>query len=469
MGKAELIGTGLFAVLLGLPLVRGPGPSGRPHTSQVLWQKPQVARDLRQIKRDTLRVLVLSDPLTWEQRPGAMTGLEWELLERFAERQRLRIKAVPVADRDSMLMMLQEGRGDVIAAQLSATGWTAPFTHHTQPYRLVAGMYAKPRRVPPAGKDDQRPMDTLTVSAWSPFLDSLQRGTSLDSGIILHVVDRRPEDLLTRSALGKVPALLVSDATADMEAKRLPLVEFGPRVGTSVPLVFAVRSNADHLLHALDTWLAVGSEREARKAIITAYTNGLETRGPTLSFSALALGGDTVSPFDSLFQVHADSLSWDWRLLAAVAFKESRFDTTALSYAGAGGLMQMMPSTALRMGVTADGGLNGHIEGASRYLDRLDGIWMKEVPDPAQRLKFVLAAYNAGPGHVKDAQRLAKELGLDPGRWDGNVERAIVLLNRPGYFTRDCVRTGYCRGQDTYWYVRDVVKLYAWLRGSGAH
>lgn len=469
MSKAELIGSGLFAVMLGLPLVWGPGPSDPAHPDLELLSKPHVARDLRQIKKDTLRVLVLSDPLTWEQRPGAMTGLEWELLERFAKRQRLRVKAVPVSDRDSMLVMLQEGRGDVIAAQLSASGWTAPYTHHTQPYRMVAGMYARPRITLPGSNDEQPAMDTLTVSAWSPFLDSLQRSLVVDSGVILRVVDQRPEDLLARSALGKVPALLVSDATANMEAKRLPLVEFGPRVGSSVSLVFAVRSNADHLLHALDTWLAVATEREARKAIITAYTNGLGARGPIRSFSALAFGGDTISPYDSLFQLHADSLSWDWRLLAAVAFKESRFDTAALSYAGAGGLMQMMPNTATLMGVTAEGGLNGHIEGASRYLDRLDRIWRKEIPDPAQRLKFVLAAYNAGPGHVKDAQRLAKELGLDPDRWDGNVERAIVLLNRPKYFTRPCVRSGYCRGQDTYWYVRDVVKMYAWLNGRPIH
>ncbi len=469
MGKAELIGSGLFAVLLGLPLVWGPSGAAHSHASRELWSKPLVARDLRQIKKDTLRVLVLADPLTWEQRPGAMTGLEWELLERFAKRQHLKVKAVPVADRDSMLVMLQEGRGDVIAAQLSSTGWTAPYTHHTQPYRMVAGMYARPRAIQSGSNDQQTSLDTVTVSVWSPFLDSLQHSTVADSSIVLRIVDQRPEELLARSALGKVPALLVSDATANMEAKRLPLVEFGPRVGASVPLVFAVRTNADHLLHALDTWLAVASEREARKAITTAYNNGLDTRGPMRSFSALAFGGDTISPYDSLFQVHADSLTWDWRLLAAVAFKESRFDTAALSYAGAGGLMQMMPTTALRMGVTAEGGVNGHIEGASRYLDQLDRIWRKEIPDPAQRLKFVLAGYNAGPGHVKDAQRLAKELGLASDRWDGNVERAIVLLNRPQYFTRPCVRTGYCRGQDTYWYVRDVVKMYAWLNGKKPH
>ncbi len=467
MRSAELLGTGVFTVMLALPMITGPSDAGQHLAQEQLWRHPQVARDLKEIKHDTLRVLLLTDPLTFEKRPGAMTGLEWELLERFARKKHLHIKPVPVADQDSMLEMLQKGAGDVIAAQLSPTGWASAFTSHTRPYRRVARTYAYPRTLA-NGKESPRyeKPDTLVVSVWSPFLDSLQRLDPPDSNVVVRLSDQLPEALLTRAAVGASTMLLVTDATASMEAKRLPLVRFGPRMGRSTPLSFAVRSNAPHLLHALDTWLALANEHEARKALISAYDNGLDTRGPLHSFRAFAFGGDTISPYDSLFQVHADSLAWDWKLLAAVAYKESRFDTSAISYAGAGGLMQMMPATAALMGVSNLGGVDGHIQGAAKYLGRLDQIWRKEVPAPAQRLKFVLAAYNAGPGHVKDAQRLAKELGLDPDRWDGNVERAIVLLNRPRYFTLPFVRTGYCRGQDTYWYVRDVVRLFAWLRGK---
>ncbi len=210
-------------------------------------------------------------------------------------------------------------------------------------------------------------------------------------------------------------------------------------------------------------------EQEARLAVISAYDNGLETRGPAQPGKVMAFGTDSISRFDSLFQMHADSMAWDWKLLAAVAFKESRFDTAAVSHMGAGGLMQLMPKTAAGLGVGDSSGVNEHILAAARYLDRLDRIWRKSIPSPAQRLKFVLASYNAGPGHVKDAQRLAKDLGLDPNRWDGQVERAIVMLNRPRYFNSPDARNGYCRCQDTYWYVRDVTGLYAWVSGKKGH
>lgn len=462
MRSAESIGTSAFAILLALPMAM-PGGGQTGHGAQT-WEHPQVVRDLAQIKHDTLRVLVLPDPLSWEERPGSTTGLEWELLERFARRHHLPMKAVPATNREQMLQMLQNGQGDVIAAQLSPHGWAAPYVHFTRFYRKVAHA-----EVQPAAPGPGQTRDTLVVSAWSPFLDSTRQLTLGDGQLHFRVVDSIPEDLLVATALGNTGRLLVSDATAAMEAKRLPLVRFGPREGKSIPLAFAVRTNAIHLLHAMDTWLASARENRARQALIAAYDNGLDTRKTTRPTAHWAFGTDSISGFDSLFQVHADSMAWDWKLLAAIAFKESRFDTMARSYRGAGGLMQLLPATAALMGVDSGDGVSGHIKGATRYLHRLDGIWRSRIGSPATRLKFVLASYNAGPGHVKDAQRLAVELGLDPDRWDGNVERAIVLLNRPRYFTALAARNGYCRGQDTYWYVREVLDLYAWLGGRDKH
>lgn len=462
MRSAEYLGSAGFALLLVLPFAVGPGELLlERHDSSMA--RPHVLRDLAQIKHDTLRVLVLPDPLTWEQRPGASTGLEWELLQRFAKRYRMPVKAVPIANRDSMLRMLQSGQGDVIAAQLSPAGWASRYTLCSRPYRYVAQVAGKCRGDLQAGRKGGK--DTVTVSAWSPFLDSLGQLPINDAGFPYRVVDSLPDNLLVATALGRHAMLLASDATASLETKRLPLVEFGQRQGKSTPLVFAVRTNSIHLAHALDTWLASARYREERNALIGAYENGLDPRKAMKPSSNMAFGTDSISGFDSLFQVHADSMAWDWKLLAAVAYKESRFDTAARSYKGANGLMQMMPATAARMGLADSAGVDAHVLAATRYLDQLDQIWRRSITQPAERLRFVLASYNAGPGHVKDAQRLAVELGMYPDRWEGSVERAIVLLNRPRYFTGEAAKNGYCRGQDTYWYVRDVTGLYAWMSG----
>ena len=148
-----------------------------------------------------------------------------------------------------------------------------------------------------------------------------------------------------------------------------------------------------------------------------------------------------------------------------MAWKESRFDSSAVSSQGAMGIMQIMPRTATKLGLDTSYSVGAHIEAAKRYVSRLDTMWMRAVPDRHQRLRFVLASYNAGPGHVIDAQRLAERIGLDPQQWEHHVERAILLLALPRYYTRPEMKNGYCKGSQVFHYVRDVTALYEQLTG----
>lgn len=463
--RSALLGTVVFTLLLALPIVR-PGISFKPFRQR--WApgtRPLVHRDLSHIQKDTLRVLVLKDPLCWEAHPGGATGLEWELLERFAHWKHLKLAAVPVNDPDTMLRMLQRGDGDVIASQFCPRAPLARYVLSTMPYRSVAPVRAALNvdalvRATLACRWKNGCTDTLFISRWSPFL-GLANALDTTLGKVVLLPDTCTDDeLLTRVSLGRSHAMLLSDAEGKCAAKRLPHVAFAPRLGPSVPLSFAVRTNSPFLLRALNTWLLDQHEGEARSELIASYEGGRLTRGPVRTLAAISFGTDSISPFDSLFQVHADSSAFDWKLLAAVAYKESRFDPSVVSSAGASGIMQMMPATAEALGVDTASGVEDHIRAATSYLAVLDTMWRGTVPSKEQRLKFILASYNAGPGHIKDAQRLAGELGLDIHRWDGSVERALLLLARPRFFTRASVKNGYCRGYETFWYVRDVVAAF---------
>jgi membrane-bound lytic murein transglycosylase F len=467
--KAAWAGSGIFGVLLLLVLIRPSAPASLFGSEGPPWARPLVQRDLDAIRADTLNVLVLRDPLVWEEHPGAVSGLEWELLERFARHEKLRIHAIPVDHPDSMLLMLQRGQGDVMAAQLTPQGWANRYVAFTHPYRSVA-----PLRIVlnsdgvlrPKVRDTHAPgkPDTLLVSRWSPFL-GLQTAFDTAFGAVTLITDTAlPEDLLVRVALGQCRGAVVVDAVSSLEVRRLPHVHFGPRLGRSLPLAFGIRTNSTKLLGAINAWLATPGETEARELIAESYGRGRLTNGPLRTLHDLEFSTDSISPFDSLFQAHADSSAFDWELLAAVGFKESRFDTSAVSHAGASGLMQIMPATAEALGIDTADGIGGHIGGATKYLDKLDAMWRASVPNKDQRLKFVLASYNAGPGHIKDAQRLAELYGLAPNRWDGSVERALLLLEKPRWFSRPEVKNGYCRAHETFWYVRDVVSAFGQYR-----
>jgi len=465
-----LIGIGLvgIAAAIGLQVWTTRHPARDPDAPA--WAVPLVDRDLRTIAADTLRVLVLRDPLSWEQRPQAVTGLEFELLERYARWAKLRVKAIPVDHPDTLLLRLQQGRGDVVAAQLSPTSPWKRFVAFSRPYQQVAPVLVTLRPDPllrsTSGAHDAE-ADTVVISRWAPFdRATLDLPKRKEVAPRLWTLPATPEEVLVDVVVGRHRAAVISEATAVSEAERFPHLAFGPRVGPAVDLAFGLRTNARHLRTSIDHWLADARERAFADALIESVEGSVKKRGSLGGGQVRPLGTDTISPFDSLFQVHADSLSLDWRLLAAVAFKESRFDTSAVSSQGAGGLMQMMPGTAEALGVDAKDGVSGQVRGASRYLAELDTIWRGSVPADDQRLKFVLASYNAGPGHIKDAQKLARELGLDPKRWDGNVERAILLLNKPRYYMLPFVRNGSCKGAQTFLYVREVGGTFRKYRGA---
>lgn len=454
-GFLLLVAAAVVALVIALLFRRGGGSS----SVRVPWAHPLVERDLDAIAKDTLRVLVLRDPLSWEERPNAISGAEYELMERFAKQGGLVLKAIPMDDRDSMLLALQRGDGDVIAAQFTPhreeEGWFAV----TKPYHTVRPMIARPRTDPWAKKVAHQ-SDTVYISRWSPFVDvfTKKKGPS--------VVDLpgTPEEQLMEVVIGPVSAIVVSDATAAYEGKRFPALEFMPMDGGERPLCFALRKNSPQLEGALNDWLTRKEEAAFRAALLDSYLDRL-TKPGALRKRTMPAAADSISPYDAAFKKYGGGFGWKWQLLTAMAWKESRFDSTAVSNMGAHGIMQFMPNTAAHFGLDTALSVADHIDAAKRYITRLDTLWMRAVPDREQRLRFVLASYNAGVGHIIDAQRLAERLGLDPKRWEHNVERAVLLLAKPRYYMRPEMKNGYCQGSQVFHYVRDIVALYHQLTG----
>ncbi|MEZ4758020.1 MAG: transglycosylase SLT domain-containing protein [Flavobacteriales bacterium] len=432
------------------------------------WDGPRVERDLDQVRHDTLRVLVLRDPLTWEQRPRAESGLEWELLERFARTLGVPIAARPVDHPDSLWMALQEGRGDIIAAQLTPRRDHARWVRFSRAYRRVRPVVATVHREPvPRGKASVAPLtDTVLLALASPFR---KPDYTLSEALCPVVADHGTgpftgDELLASLLLGRHQAVVVSDALAAYEAQRTPLVTFSAPVGPPLEHCFALRRNAPLLRQALDHQLEEEERSGALDLICDAYRARRAKPAQRLRPKrSIPIEGDSVSPYDAIFRSFAGRITWDWHLLVAMAYQESRFDSTASSHKGATGIMQFMPRTAQGLGLDVAHGVDAHVAAAVRYVNKLDTLWRRAVPDRDQRLRFVLASYNAGPGHIIDAQRLAEQLGLDPRRWEGNVERTVLLLARPQWYMRPGMRNGHCNGAQVFHYVRDVLNMYAQL------
>lgn len=175
--------------------------------------------------------------------------------------------------------------------------------------------------------------------------------------------------------------------------------------------------------------------------------------------------GGVISRYDAQFQKHARRIRWDWRLLAAQCYQESTFDPQARSWAGACGLMQIMPSTADHLGLAHADLFDAekNIAAAVRYLEELEGHF-SDIPNRTERTKFVLAAYNGGFHHVRDAMALTHKHGRDSRRWN-DVSQYVLALAQPQYYTDPVVKNGYMRGTETEDYVRKIMARWNGYRG----
>ncbi|MBR3906589.1 MAG: transglycosylase SLT domain-containing protein [Bacteroidaceae bacterium] len=151
----------------------------------------------------------------------------------------------------------------------------------------------------------------------------------------------------------------------------------------------------------------------------------------------------TLSHYDDFFREAADSIELDWLLIAAIAYTESRFDSTAVSTVGARGVMQMMPRTLQGLEVPdslhADNRHN--IMASARYLKSLFYMF-RRVKNYDERINFVLASYNAGYGHIMDAMRLARKHGHDRHKWNASVDSFLIKKSIPEYYNDSICRNG---------------------------
>ena len=183
----------------------------------------------------------------------------------------------------------------------------------------------------------------------------------------------------------------------------------------------------------------------------------------------------TISRYDAHFIRAAQRIGWDWRLLAAQCYQESGFDPQAVSWAGACGLMQIMPSTGERLGLSRDDLFDPsrNIEAAARYISQLNSTF-SDIHNAHERIWFVLAAYNGGTGHIRDAIALAKADDHSSQRWD-DVEPYVLALSSPAAYRHPLVQFGYLRGDETVDYVRQIHHRWLSYRGiarphsSGTH
>ncbi len=389
-------------------------------------------------------------------------GYEYELIKSFAESRGLKLKIKVAGNVSRLSEMLENGEGDVIAYHL-------PMTKKFKDKFIYCGKETVNEQVlvqRSTQKDTilKNVIQLIGKEVWvvedSKYHHRLVNlNEEVGGGIIIRTIEKDTvsvEDLIEQVSKDSISYTLSDNDLASLNKTYYSNININTKVSHPQPSAWAVNKGSFRLAEAIDEWSKENVNNPRYKSIMKRY---FEMSKDTSELKTVHLyGKGKISPYDELFKKYAAQIDWDWRLLASLSYQESKFHLDRESWAGAVGLMGLMPRTAKAFGITSEERLlpEPSIKAGVAYIKRLKNSY-SGIKDNQEQLKFVLASYNSGIAHINDAQALARKYGKDPMVWDENVEECLKWKHLPEYYNDSVCKYGYFRGTETLEYVEEVI------------
>lgn len=404
---------------------------------------------------------------------GQPMGFQYELLQKLSEYLGLELEIVLSNDLDDSFVMVQDGEYDLMAINLTVTkerSKLVDFTHPIGQTRQIL-IQRKPEnwqkmrfkeydshmirsRLDLAGKEVYVKSNTVFANRLKTLSNEIG-----DTIFVTEMENYSVEEIIALVSNGDIDYTVCDEHIAKVNSTYYPNIDIKTNISFSQNIAWAVQKDADSLRYYLNMFIDNTLNKRWYANLYNKYYRNSRS-AKLFKSDYLSLNSSKISTYDEVIKKYSEEIGWDWRLLASVIYQESRFNPEIRSWAGAHGLMQLMPATAERFGVSDLSSSTESIRGGTKFISWLDKQLYKAVPDSLERVKFILASYNVGLGHVYDAIRLAKKNGKDTAIWEGNVDYYLLHKSNPKYYRDPVVRYGYCRGSEPYNYVVDVMQRY---------
>ena len=419
------------------------------------------SNDLKEIiNSDTLRVATMYGSTSYFLFRDEFMGFDYEMSEHLANYLHVNLKISIAHSEKEMTDWLSKKKVDLIAYNITETKeikskfnlvLPQPETYQVLVQNLGANSLSDVTEL--AGKD-------VYVNANSIFCNRLQALNDEIGGTINVVLANDSlsnDDLIDMVANNKISYTIAYHNLASLHKTYNRSLDCHMPVGFDQHNGWLIRSQSRNLQKAIEKWEKLPETELTQSNLYDKYWQN----SPFFALRNVRIPKGAISPFDRLFKKYAPVINWDWRLLAAVAFHESRFDNSEVSWAGASGLMQLMPHTASNFGLDRDTKFDPemNIEAGVQYIKSLN-LSFRQVENKDERIKFILAAYNSGPAHILDAMALAKKYGKNPHIWFNQVEYFLLKKSDPQFYNDPVVKYGYFRGKETVKYVQNTLKTF---------
>ncbi|WP_051333629.1 transglycosylase SLT domain-containing protein [Aliagarivorans marinus] len=412
-------------------------------------------------ERKVIRALVTYGKSDFYIANGEMMGIQVELLRHYEaflnqgirrDVDKVKVKLLPV-NFDQLLPYLQQGKGDIAAAFLTATPERSKQVSfalgNAQGVSEILVSNTSQPEVTSWGELSGKEIHVLKGSSYVEHLKALNLTLQIEGKKPIKIVEADEhllsEDLLELVNAGVIPRTLIDDYKAQLWQKVYPQLRLDShlQVSREQKLGWAVRKDNPQLLDSVQSYVA--SKAKQGSLLGNMLLNRYFDQTAWIADLDEAQARDRIHRYLPYFEKYAEEYSFNSLALIAQAFQESKLDNSKVSHRGAKGIMQLLPATAKQVGINDLNDPEQNILAGVRYLDWLREHYLPmEGVDPSDQMAMLWAGYNAGPSKLKQMRKLAAEMGLDANRWFGNVE----------------IAAGRIIGSETVRYVSNVYKYY---------
>jgi len=431
--------------------------------------KTSITRDFPEIKKEgIIRIAINTNPIDYFIYQGQPMGFQLEMLENFSDSHGLAIDIIVENDPDKSMELLVSGKCDILAQSITNDIENNPEIVFSMPVRQTKLVLVQ--RVP---QDDEKEnatniirdlseleLKTVYISKSSKSFHTLNSpyGLSLRNYYLVEVDSMPDEQMIQQVSEGIIDYFVCDFNIARIAQSYYPNIDVRTEMSRSQDISWGIRRKSEELLDSLNVWLNEYLKSEDYQRLQRKYINN--NRLYVDIHSEFYSGNEgRICNYDDLIKKYSVVIGWDWRLLASLIYEESRFNPDVVSWAGAMGIMQLMPVIYNKYRDTKLVGVESEIYAGVNYIQFLYTSLSSASADSENMIKLVLAAYNIGPGHVEDAMRLAAKFEKNPGSWD-DVSYFLINLSNPKYFNDTCVKHGYFPGIYSVNFANSIVNRY---------
>ena len=414
----------------------------------------------RILESGKITMITQNDAATYYIYRDEAMGFEYDLAKAFADHLGVELEVITPKWND-MIPALIDGRGDFIAANMTITPSRRRVVDFSRGYMEVQQQVLVRKRYRGIQDIDDLEGKLIHVREGTSYEDRLLGLVAEGRDIFIQTHPDLPtEELIRRVAHEEILVTVADSNIALLNRRYYPDVKIAFPINDEESLGWAVRKGDRELLEKINLFFDTIEDNGIYGTVYERYYAGVEM----LEYVDVKKFHQRIEtrlpPFKPIIEDASSKHGLDWKLVAAVIYQESQFNPRARSHTGVRGLMQVTRRTAAEMGITNRLDPAQSVWAGVKYLaglyDRFD-----DIPEDRNRMLFALASYNVGYGHVRDAQGLAVEMEMDPGKWS-SMEKVLPLLSYPKYYQR--TRYGYARGSEPVRYVERVMLFYDILR-----